>query len=395
MPTTRLTFRHVIGAAVVVFAAVIAVLLLNADGAEAAPECCDTSYSKDGKTMYITGYVSYRGKLLYMSVGGQKCLARAGKNRAYIKSTIPTKLMPNGRHEISIVSKVNGEVRYSTQYFTISDSPAVAVDIGVPDDEFVRTSSPTIEVDERGAVKSRACTLDGSAIGCSGSDVKLSDVSDGRHVFTVTVRGSEGFSASAKRAFTIDTLPPTPPDVPGGEGEWTMEEVTLRATGSTDEGAGVKGYQWQRSTDGGSTWGRMQRGRETTVFAEGETHFRFRAVDGAGRASEWVDAVARIDLTAPTGMAALAVTAGDPCSEAYPVTLTASGGEDELSGIEGYHFMVFEQGEGASTNRSETGTSLTLEAPGAYYVVVWLVDAAGNQSSEGSEWSNWDGCPQT
>ncbi|MDQ3956948.1 MAG: hypothetical protein M3273_01365 [Actinomycetota bacterium] len=393
MSTTRLTTRWVIGAFFVILAAVAAVLLLDGSDAKAAPECCETSYSADGKTMTITGYVSYRGELLYMSVGGKKCLAKAGDQRAYIKSTIATKFMPNGRHEISIVSKVKGEVRYSTQYFTITDSPAVFVEVKAPEDKVVKTSSPTIGLDQRGAVKSRVCKLDGSAVGCAGSRFKLPELGDGPHVFQVTVKGTDGFSSSDKKSFTIDTKPPTAPEVVGGDGEWANETVDLRAKGSTDEGTGLRGYEWQRSTDGGATWGRVQKTDGVFVDREGETHFRFRAVDRIGRASEWVEAVTRIDWSVPEGQPAVTVTSGDPCTGTYPVTLTASGGTDSVSGVAGYHFSIYEQhDDGTSADRGEYGTSITLASPATYHVLVWIVDGVGHESYEATQWSTFDVC---
>ncbi|MDQ4095660.1 MAG: hypothetical protein M3174_05590 [Actinomycetota bacterium] len=178
MTTTGLTMRRLAGLFVFALAAIAAFLLIKASDAEATPECCEITYSADGKTMYISGYVSYRGKLLYMSVDGRKCVAKAGNHRAFIKSTIPTKFIPNGQHEISIVTKVNGKVRYSTQYFTTTDSPAVAVEIKAREADVVKVAPPTIKLEVRGAVRSRACTLDGAPIGCPGDEVELSEVSD-------------------------------------------------------------------------------------------------------------------------------------------------------------------------------------------------------------------------
>ena len=392
MSTSRLTTRWIIGAFFLVVAAVAVVLLLDGSDARAATECCETTYSADKKTMTITGYVSYRGELLYMSVGGKKCLSKAGDQRAYIKSVIPTKFMPNGRHEISIVTKIKGKVHYSTQYFTISDSPAVLVEVAAPQQKIVKTSSPTIRVEQRGAVKSRICNLDGSATECAGSKFQLPELSDGPHVFQITVKGSDGFSSSDKKSFTIDTKPPSAPQVTGGGGEWTNETVELRARGSTDEGSGLRGYEWQRSTDGGATWGRVQKTDGVFVDREGETRFRFRAVDRIGRASEWVDAITRIDWSVPEGQALVTMTSGDPCTGTYPVTLTASGGTDAVSGVAGYHFSI-QHADGTSANREEFGTSITLESPATYYVLVWVVDGVGHESYEAAQWSSSDGCP--
>ncbi|MDQ4095659.1 MAG: hypothetical protein M3174_05585 [Actinomycetota bacterium] len=67
--------------------------------------------------------------------------------------------------------------------------------------------------------------------------------------------------------------------------------------------------------------------------------------------------------------------------------LTASGGEDAQSGIETYLFSVIGYLEdGTREEREETATGVTLQSPDDYYLIVWVVDAAGNQSEEGLEW---------
>lgn len=394
MTTTFFTTRRLLGAVVVVLAAAAGLVLLNATRAEAATtDCCKTTYSSDGKTMYITGYVAYRGELLYMSVGGQRCLSRAGKQRAYIKATIPTKYMPNGRHPISIVSKVNGEVKYYTQWFTIKDSPAVSVEVTAPKGKVVLTDSPTMKLAKMGAIKKSVCTLDGSGVGCGGAEVDLSGLSEGRHVFKATVKGRDGYSSTDKKVFKVDTQAPTAPTVTGGDGEWTNEMVELRASGSTDAGAGFKTYQWQRSTDGGATWGSIQKTVNTYVDREGETHFRFRAVDRAGRKSDWVPAVTRIDRTAPEGIPAVSVTDGDPCAGQFPVTLTGSGGTDALSGpTYRWHISEF-RSDGTTVDSEEVGPAITLPDPATYYsVYVFLNDLAGNYGEEVAVWDNYANC---
>lgn len=383
--------RFFLGAAAIVLAAAAGLLLLHATRAEAATtDCCKTSYSADGKTMTITGYVAYRGELLYMSVGGQKCLSRAGEQRAYIKSVIETKYMPNGRHPIDIWSKINGKAVFTQQWFTIKDSPAVFVDVTAPKNNLVLSDSPTIRMKTMGAIKEQICTLDGNKVGCR-SELQLSGLSEGSHLFKAVVKGRDGFSWTDKKSFKVDTQAPTAPTVIGGDGEWTGDTVELRATGSTDAGAGFKTYQWQKSTDGGATWGAIQKTVNTYVDRQGETHFRFRAVDRAGRRSEWVPAITRIDRFGPDGEPVIQVTSGDACSGQFPIVLAGTGAVDEHSGPTYHWYVQVQQPDGTYAATEQWGDSITLTDPGTYYVDVWASDLAGNDGMMTS-WDTFRGC---
>ena len=65
--------------------------------------------------------------------------------------------------------------------------------------------------------------------------------------------------------------------------------MTVSAAGSSDTASGVAGYEYEQSTNGGATWSPLPTsGASLTVSAEGETLVRFRAVDGVGRVSGWV-----------------------------------------------------------------------------------------------------------
>ena len=53
----------------------------------------------------------------------------------------------------------------------------------------------------------------------------------------------------------IDRTPPTAPALTGGSASWQAgPTVTVSAGGSTDQGSGVTGYEYETSTNGGSTW---------------------------------------------------------------------------------------------------------------------------------------------
>ena len=386
-PTTRRLPLY-LGAVAVALVAMAGFLLLNATRAEAATECCKTSYSNDGKTMTITGYVSYKGELLYMSIGGQKCLSRAGDHRAYIKSVIDTKYMPNGRHPISIVSKVNGEVKYFTQWFTITDSPAVSVEITRPEKSMVLTSSPTIGLKKMGAIKSQVCTIDGSETGC-GSEVNLSNLSEGAHVFKAVVKGRDGYSSTDRKEFKVDTQPPTAPTVSGSSEEWVADYVELRASGSTDP-SGIARYQHRISPDGGATFGPIKRGASYEVWHEGETFVQFRAKDRAGRVSEWVNGIARVDSAMPSEPVITQSNGTNGCDAVFPLTLTATA-TDEGSGIDRYEWTVrVYPPSGEYYQYTYVGDSLELTEPAYYVVDVQAFDNAGSPSVFRS-WSN-DSC---
>ena len=93
----------------------------------------------------------------------------------------------------------------------------------------------------------------------------------------------------------LDRTAPTAPTVSGGSPAWqNVASLSLSASGSTDAGgAALSGYEYATSTDGGTTWSAPQSGSSTSVSAEGQTLVRFRAVDGAGNSSSWVQGTAQ------------------------------------------------------------------------------------------------------
>ena len=100
----------------------------------------------------------------------------------------------------------------------------------------------------------------------------------------------------------LDRTAPTAPTVSGGSSAWqNVASLSLSASGSTDAGgASLSGYEYETSTDGGTTWSAPQSGSSTSVSAEGQTLVRFRAVDGAGNSSSWVQGTAKLDRSAPS-----------------------------------------------------------------------------------------------
>src|SRR6202008_4783036 len=93
----------------------------------------------------------------------------------------------------------------------------------------------------------------------------------------------------------------------GGSTAWqSVASIAITASGSTDGGSGLAGYQRRSSVDGGVTWSLGTAGAQVTAGAVGETLVQFRALDRAGNASAWspaagtAGATARIDRDAPS-----------------------------------------------------------------------------------------------
>src|SRR5207248_857505 len=99
----------------------------------------------------------------------------------------------------------------------------------------------------------------------------------------------------------LDRTIPTSPIVTGGTDGWqNVASADIGAASSTDTGgSGLTGYQYQTSTDGGTTWSSPAAGSADLVTIEGETLVQLRAIDGAGNTSAWVQGTARIDRTLP------------------------------------------------------------------------------------------------
>ncbi len=183
----------------------------------------------------------------------------------------------------------------------------------------------------------------------------------------------------------IDRSSPSDPAVSGGSLSWqAVSQVTLAAAGSADSGgAGLVGYQYRTSTDGGVNWGGALAGNPAAVTAEGETVVQFRALDAAGNVSAWAPAVpdagstARIDRSGPS----LPAVAGGASSwqSVASVTVSASGSTDPQGGFDHYEYRASTDG-GTSWSAAQTGASDTITAEGQTLVQFRGVDALGNAS---------------
>jgi hypothetical protein len=178
----------------------------------------------------------------------------------------------------------------------------------------------------------------------------------------------------------LDRTLPTDPTVTGGSLLWqSIPSVTLTAGGSTDAGGGLlTGYQRRSSTDGGVSWGTISSGGSLLVTAEGETLVEFRAVDGAGNASNWVQGTSRLDRTVPT----TPVVAGGSLAwqNIASLTITGSAAIDGGSGLSGYEYRTSTDA-GVSWSAATAGSSALISAEGQTLVQFRSVDVAGNPSA--------------
>jgi hypothetical protein len=195
------------------------------------------------------------------------------------------------------------------------------------------------------------------------------------------VDAAGNMSAWVQDTARIDTTPPTDPSVTGGSSAWkNAASVTVTASGSTDTpGSGVAGYQYETSTDGGTTWSLPAAGASLGVTDEGETLVRFQAVDTAGFASGWKQATVRIDRTTPSAPSAAGGSAS--WQSVAKVTITAGGSADSPgSGIAGYQYRTSTDG-GASWSSAAAGGSLDVTANGETLVQFRALDVSGLHSA--------------
>jgi hypothetical protein len=177
----------------------------------------------------------------------------------------------------------------------------------------------------------------------------------------------------------IGRADPTDPVVTGASPAWqSVASLHLTASGSDDTGSGIATYQRETSTDGGTTWSAPASAASMTVTSQGETLVRFRAVDLAGRFSNWVTGIARIDYTAPVKPT---LTGGSQAWQDVPsVDVTATGTTDTGgSGFDQLSYRTSTDG-GASWSAETAGTQVTVSSEGATLVQFRGSDFAGNVS---------------
>jgi hypothetical protein len=182
----------------------------------------------------------------------------------------------------------------------------------------------------------------------------------------------------------IDTVKPSAPTVSGGSLTWkNVAQVPISGSGSTDQagGSGFAGYQYQVSTNGGTTWSAVAAGSSFAVVNQGQTLVQFRSVDNAGNVSAWAPATngatntARIDRSAPS---APTVTGGGGATNCYrKKTVTGSGSSDGAgSGLAHYQYRVSPD-NGVTWGATTSASSVRLATHGVYLVQFQAVDNVG------------------
>ena len=194
-----------------------------------------------------------------------------------------------------------------------------------------------------------------------------------------TVDGTNLASAWANATVRIDRTAPADPVVDGDLVGWqSVPSETVSASGSTDNGSGVDHYEYRESTDGAATWSTPATGVADLVSAEGQKLVAFRAVDGAGNASAWIQRTVAIDRTEPT--APTSVAGGSATwQNAVSVMVSASGASDAGSGLAGYEYRTSTD-DGATWSTPSGGADASISSEGETLVEFRTVDGAGNVS---------------
>ncbi|HEU0194557.1 MAG TPA: hypothetical protein VFQ71_10185, partial [Gaiellales bacterium] len=214
-----------------------------------------------------------------------------------------------------------------------------------------------------------------------GSDVPVADEGSTLVQFEA-VNGVGLVSPVSQAEVDIDRTAPSVPAVTGGSSAWqTQASVNISASGSTDNLSGVT-YQYETSTDGGSSWSQPVQSASAQIGAEGTTEVQFRAVDGAGNASAWstVDdqSTVVLDHTPPS---VPSVGGGSwTWLNAPSETISASGSSDALSGLGGYQYETSTDG-GSTWSQPVDGDSAQISDEGQTLVQFRAVDVAGNASA--------------
>ncbi|MDT4946556.1 MAG: large repetitive protein [Pseudonocardiales bacterium] len=238
----------------------------------------------------------------------------------------------------------------------------------------------------RGKVLHTLCSLDSKPFTTCKSPKRYTNLTDGTHRFRVELRGSGTSKRIATVRWRVDTTAPTAPVAAGGSLAWqAVPSIAITASGATDAGSGVAGYQSRDSTDGGTTWSAPVSGALVTASSDGETLAQFRSIDKAGNVSGWApaagsaEATARLDRLAPQTPV---VSGGDVQWQNAPsIDVTATGGAD-VGGAGFDHYESRTSTDGGVTWSSATpGADVLVTADGETLVQFRSVDAAGNPST--------------
>jgi len=259
----------------------------------------------------------------------------------------------------------------------------VAAGLSPPNPCNVRTSTNGGAWVPQGTVPAtgNACTYTVTSIGTTHVQFQVVD-KDGNTsswVPTTAVPGS---------TIQLDGTPPTPPDfVAADSSTWIKaESEAVTASGATDADSGIDHYEYETSTNGGTTYSSPQwatyvgNGQwKAVIRTEGTTLARFRSVDAVGLVSSWVGGAGAtyIDRTPPN---APLVNGGSDAWQAGPETRTASGSYDSLGAPRaGYQYEESTDG-GATWSAASPGSTDTVTSSGRTMVRFRAYDTLGNDS---------------
>jgi hypothetical protein len=191
-------------------------------------------------------------------------------------------------------------------------------------------------------------------------------------------------SSWVQTSVQLDRTAPSPPAVSGGALAWAdIASRTVTASGSSDGGAGLQGYRYRTSTNGGGSWSAPVSASSLVVPAEGETLVQFQSIDQVGNASGWTPApdtsgaTVRLDRTPPT---VPNVSGGSAVwQNATTLPISASGGADTASGIASYQHRTSTNG-GATWSSPANGATVNVTTQGTTLVQFRAVDGVGLDS---------------
>jgi len=234
-------------------------------------------------------------------------------------------------------------------------------------------------------IKTQQFRVDGGSWQKTGGRFTLKALAEGRHTVQVKLVLKNGRTAGAKYSWVVDSVAPGAPLVYGGDARWSNADsrmVTHFAAEDAAPSAGLARYERRISTDGGETWSETAPGDSVLVSREGDTRVQYRAVDAAGNASTWAEAIVRLDRTGPSTPTATGGSA-EWRSAASVEIVNAEDAADSLSGVpaDGYQMQIRKDGDPFWTNAELDDASLTVRHEGTTAVRFRSVDRAGNTSA--------------
>jgi large repetitive protein len=230
-------------------------------------------------------------------------------------------------------------------------------------------------------IKAQVCKLDGGSWTPCFRAFVVKNLADGKHTAYVKLEMKDGRHASDSYTWQVDTVAPQMPVVNGGSAQWSKATGMMIEHGPSTDASPSTGVSYQRriSYDGGTTWAVLAGPGNTLVKTEGDVRVQYRAVDGAGNASDWSEAIVRLDRTKPTMPSASGASA---LWQSLPseVVVNEKDATDSLSGVAAAGYQAQTRTGPASTwsRPSANAAAVTVKRQGVTEVRFRAVDNAGN-----------------